>query len=163
MQGLSAAATLVSAAAVSKVHAAEQCVDESKIITRARYEQYIALYNVFDLAFLDYYTDDITLDSMPPIKGRAAALDFFREIRSYAVDTIEVQRYVADATGAAARVVGEFHCVRDMPATALSGLFGRSVKKGQVRRQLGTLMYGVKGGKFSSISPAPPVTLQDWT
>jgi ketosteroid isomerase-like protein len=158
IQGLSAAALL----APTK-YAAAACVDESNVITRERYEKYIALYNKFDLAFLDYYADDVTLDMMPPIKGRDAAMAFFKDMRSYVVDTIQVGVYVADQTGIAAQLTGEFHCVRDMPGTALSGLFGRSVKKGQVRRQQGTILYGVEKAKIKSITPSPPITLQDWT
>ena len=70
---------------------------------------------------------------------------------------------MADENGSAAQFLGEFRCVRDMPVTALSGLFGKGVKRGQVLRQRGIILYGVKNGKFKWIRAAPPIILQDWS
>jgi hypothetical protein len=50
-----------------------------------------------------------------------------------------------------------------MPITALSGLFGKAVKAGQVLRQRGAILYGVKNGRFKWIRASPPIILQDWS
>jgi len=139
------------------------CKSEFKGITRERYDQYIKLYNDGDPAFAQFYHDDVVMETVPPLTSARAIVDFSREMRTYVIDHVRVDYYVADDTGSAAQFLGEFRCVRDMPITALSGLFGRAIKKGQVLKQRGIILYGVKNGKFTFIRAAPPIILQDWT
>jgi hypothetical protein len=49
-----------------------------------------------------------------------------------------------------------------MPLTAMSGLFGKAVKKGQVLKQRGAILYGVVNGKFQWIRAFPPIIVHDW-
>jgi hypothetical protein len=156
-QALSAGALLA-----PEIRASESRAEKSKVVTRDRYDKYVSLYNAFDPAFADFYQDDVVMETVPPLKGRAAIVAFCRELRSYVIDTLNVEYYVADETGSASQLLGEFLCIRDIPSTALSGLFGRAVKKGQVKRQRGHILYGVKDEKFSFVRAAPPVVLQDW-
>ena len=132
-------------------------------ISRSDFDKYVELYNAADPTFTRFYQDDVVMETVPPLTGAASIRDFRRELQAYVIEHITVEYYVADATGSAAQFLGEFRCVRDMPVTALSGLFGKAVKKGQVLRQRGIILYGVKNGKFKWIRAAPPIILQDWS
>jgi hypothetical protein len=132
-------------------------------VSRSDFDKYVALYNAADPTFIRFYHDDVVMETVPPLKSAAAIRDFRRELGAYVIEHIAVEYYVADETGSAAQFLGEFRCVRDMPVTALSGLFGKAVKKGQVLRQRGIILYGVKNGKFKWIRAAPPIILQDWS
>jgi hypothetical protein len=37
------------------------------------------------------------------------------------------------------------------------------VKKGQMLRQRGFILYGVENGRFKWMRAAPPIILQDWS
>lgn len=139
------------------------CEVSPKGITREQYEKYVSLYNANDPAFAEFYNDDVVMETVPPLEGPQAILDFSADLRSYVSEHMTVEFFVSDETGAAAQVVGEFTCHRDMPISALGGLFGKAVKQGQVLRQRGILLYGVRDGKFSFIRAAPPMILQDWS
>jgi hypothetical protein len=132
-------------------------------ISRSDFDKYVELYNAADPTFTRFYQDDVVMETVPPLTSAAAIRDFRRELQAYVSEHITVEYYVADETGSAAQFLGEFRCVRDMPVTALSGLFGKAVKKGQVLRQRGIILYGVKNGKFKWIRAAPPIILQDWS
>ena len=132
-------------------------------ISRSDFDQYVALYNAADPTFIRFYHDDVVMETVPPLTSAVAIRDFRRELQAYVIEHISVEYYVSDETGSAAQFLGEFRCVRDMPVTALSGLFGKGVKRGQVLRQRGIILYGVKNGKFKWIRAAPPIILQDWS
>ena len=156
------AAPVLSAPALAAAPRRAHAGPAGKAITRAEYERYIALYNACDPAFTQFYHDDVVMETVPPLIGAASVLRFTREERTYITETMSVEFYVGDATGSAAQVVGEFRCIRDMPVTAFGGLFGRAVSKGQMLRQRGTLLYGVRDGRFTFIRAAPPIILHDW-
>jgi hypothetical protein len=151
------------ALAASSAKASASCADSPGVISRERFDKYISLYNAVDPTFIQFYQDDVVMETVPPLTSAAAILAFRRELNSYIVEHITVEYYVADETGSAAQFLGEFRCIRDLPITALSGLFGKAVKEGQVLRQRGIILYGVKDGKFKWIRAAPPVILQDWS
>jgi hypothetical protein len=134
-----------------------------KIITRAQYDQYIALYNAGDPAFAQFYRDDAVMETVPPLQGAAAIVQFTKELRTYLTEHITIEFFVSDEHGAASQMLGEFRCIRDMPLTAFGGLFGKAVKAGQVFRQRGIILYGVKDGKFQFIRASPPIIVQDWS
>jgi len=151
------------AALATEARADVSCKSTFKGITRERYDQYIALYNANDPAFAQFYQDNVVMETTPPLTSARAIVDFSRELRTYVTEHITVEYYVAGDTGSAAQFLGEFHCVRDMPLTAMSGLFGKAVKKGQVLKQRGIILYGVKDSKFTFIRAAPPIIVQDWS
>jgi hypothetical protein len=132
-------------------------------VSRSDFDKYVAAYNAGDPGFTRFYADNVVMETVPPLTGAAAIGDFRRELAAYVIEHITVEYYVADENGSAAQFLGEFRCVRDMPVTALSGLFGKGVKKGQVLRQRGIILYGVKNGRFTWIRAAPPFILQDWS
>lgn len=132
-------------------------------ISRAEYDRYIKLYNAADPAFIDYYQPDVVMETVPPLTSAAAIQQFRRDLSVYISEHITVEYFVSDETGAAAQFLGEFTCVRDMPITAFSGLFGKAVKQGQKLRQRGIILYGVRNGKFTFIRASPPIILQDWS
>ncbi|PNG24390.1 hypothetical protein CR492_19070 [Methylocella silvestris] len=135
----------------------------SGAVSREQFDRYILLYNAVDPAFTQFYHDDVVMETVPPLTSAAAIRDFRNELNNYILEHITVEHYVGDETGSAAQFLGEFRCIRDLPITALSGLFGKGVKEGQVLRQRGIILYGVKDGKFKWIRAAPPVILQDWS
>jgi hypothetical protein len=132
-------------------------------ISRSEFDRYVALYNAANPAFTTFYHDDVVMETVPPLTSAAAIRDFRHELQAYVTEHITVEYYVSDATGSAAQFLGEFSCIRDMPTTALSGLFRKAVKQGQVLRQRGIILYGVEEGRFKWIRAAPPVILQDWS
>lgn len=132
-------------------------------ISRAQYDRYIALYNAADPRFAGYYHEDVVMETVPPTVGRSGILAFRHELGAYVRETMTVEYYVGDATGSAAQVVGQFQCVRDMPVSTFHGLFGKDVRKGQILRQRGMLLYGVSNNKFKWIRANPPIILQDWS
>jgi len=156
------AASAASAALASAAQAAEACVPKSKVITRDRFDKYVALYNAADPTFIQFYNDDVVMETVPPLTSATEIQRFRRELGAYVIETIHVEYYVSDENGAAAQFLGEFRCIRDMPLTAMSGLFGKAVKKGQVLKQRGAILYGVANGKFKFIRAFPPIILQDW-
>jgi hypothetical protein len=156
-------ALAASAALASTAQAAEPCVAKSKVITRDKFDQYVALYNAADPGFTQFYNDDVVMETVPPLTSAAEIRRFRSELSSYVVETVHVEYYVADENGSAAQFLGEFRCIRDMPLTAMSGLFGKAVKKGQILKQRGSILYGVVNGKFKWIRAFPPIILHDWS
>lgn len=153
----------VMALAATSAKAETSCEAPRGGISRKEFDRYVALYNAADPAFIQFYQDDVVMETVPPLKGAAAIGDFRKELGAYVVEHITVEYFVSDENGAAAQFLGEFSCIRDMPITALGGLFGKGVKKGQVLRQRGIILYGVKNGKLTFIRAAPPIILQDWS
>ncbi len=151
------------ALAATSANAAALCEKSSGGVSRKEFDEYVALYNAADPTFIKFYHDDVVMETVPPLTSAAAIRDFRRELAAYVVEHVTVEYYVSDETGSAAQFLGEFRCVRDMPITALSGLFGKAVKAGQVLRQRGAILYGVKNGRFKWIRASPPIILQDWS
>ena len=159
-QALAASAATVALA--STAQRAEAGATKDKAFTRDQFERYVARYNAADPAVAAFYANDIVMETAPPLHGVAEVLLFRQELRAYVVDTIHVEHYVADEHSVAAQCLAEFRCVRDMPLNAMSGLFGRAVRKGHVLKQRGAMLYGVANGQFTFIRPFPPIVLQDW-
>ena len=122
-------------------------------ISRRQFDKYVSLYNAAD----------VVMETIPPLTSAAAISDFRRELRACVIEHITVEYYVSDATGSAAQLLCEFSCIRDLPTTALSGPFRKAVKKGQMLRQRGFILYGVENGRFKWMRAAPPIILQDWS
>lgn len=153
----------VMALAATSAKAATSCEKSSGAITRQEFDKYVSLYNAADPTFIQFYQDDVVMELNPPLRTAVAIRDFRRELGYYVTEHITVEYFVSDEKGAAAQFLGEFDCVRDMPITALSGLFGKAVKKGQKLRQRGVILYGVKDKRFTFVRASPPIILQDWS
>lgn len=160
---LTALPTVAVALAATSANAATTCETSSGGISRKEFDRYVSLYNAADPGFTQFYQDDVVMETVPPLRSAAAIGDFRREFGAYVVEHITVEYFISDRNGAAAQFLGEFSCIRDMPVNALGGLFGKGVKKGQVLRQRGVILYGVKNGKFTFIRASPPIILQDWS
>ncbi|EIZ79131.1 hypothetical protein WSK_2318 [Novosphingobium sp. Rr 2-17] len=157
------AAALTTVMAGATLPGIAQAASGGKGMPRARFNKYIELYNANDPGFTQFYDDDVVMETVPPLKGASTIGDFRKVLGTYVNEHITVEFFVSDENGVAAQFLGEFTCVRDMPITALSGLFGKAVKKGQVLRQRGIILYGLKNGKFTFVRAAPPIILQDWS
>ena len=129
---------------------------------RARFQKYIDLYCAFDPAFMEFYAEDVVMKLGPlQAKGRQAIYDLFKPRRDNIKETIDVIFFVSDANSMAAQVNGGFFCTGDIDNK--DKLWPRPLKKGEVRRVRGVLLYTLdKNGKIKTIAGPPPEVVQEW-
>jgi len=132
-------------------------------MSRARFDQYVAFYNAGNPDFARFYADDIVMESSPSIIGKEAIVEFVQGLRSYLTETIRVENYAAGTDTVTVQVLTEMRFRRPTPVTALGGLFGRSVRPGQVLRQRGLVIYGLNRGRFSYIRSGRTIGIHAWT
>lgn len=155
---LTYAMTVGVATAVPHQSQADSC---AVAIDRKRFQQYLDLFNAFDPAFTQFYADDVVLriGSRGDIKTPRAIYEFNQELRQNFTEALELEFFCSDATGVAAELKGAYRCIKDVEN---SPRFGRSIKKGEVRRQRGVVLYTIKNGKFTLLRGEAPQILQDW-
>jgi ketosteroid isomerase-like protein len=125
---------------------------------RAGYDRYVRLMNASDPRVVDYYADDIKF--VMNIHGKAAVAQFYANQRPYVKESLEVLLFCSDASGAAAEVRSQLHCIRDCDDTAI---FGRTLKAGEVQRTHGYLFYALNpDGLIAEIKGPPPELIQPW-
>lgn len=129
---------------------------------RARFQKYIDLYCAFDPAFMDFYAEDVVMNLGPfQARGRQAIYDAYKPTRYNMKETIDVIFFTSDAGGMAAQVNGGFFCTGDIDNK--DKRWDRPLKKGEVRRVRGVLLYTLdKNGKIKTIDGPPPEIIQDW-
>ncbi|TPG54290.1 nuclear transport factor 2 family protein [Sphingomonas glacialis] len=127
-------------------------------LDRAAYQRYLALMNAADPRFLDFYADDVRF--VMNIRGRDNVAKFYAAQRPYIQETLELLFFCSDASGAAAQVISEVRCIADHDDRVL---FGRPLKKGEVQRIRGCLLYVLDDhGRIAEISGPPPEVLEPW-
>jgi hypothetical protein len=125
---------------------------------RAAYDRYVALMNAGDPRFLDSYTDDVRF--VMNIHGRAAVADFYARRRPFVRETLKVDFFCSDVSGAASQVLSEIRCIRDCEDATL---FGRPLKAGEVQIVRGCLLYVLDpGGRIAQIKGPPPEIVTSW-
>lgn len=125
---------------------------------RAAYDRYLALMNARDVRFLDFYAADVRFEM--GITGKDAVLDFYRRQWVNVTETLAVDFFCSDATGAAAQVRSELRSVRDFED---STIFQRTMRAGEVQRVRGYVFYSLNSdGLITEIKGPPPEILQPW-
>lgn len=130
------------------------------ILTRERYEQYVAWFNANDPRFLEFYHPDVVLElGNATLNGATAIRDFYAQVKAHIQETVEVNHYIADATGVAAEIPTEFRVFKDWPTP---NYFNRPLKAGEVLRVISFGLYWVEDGLFRRIKAARYKLVNDW-
>ena len=132
----------------------------SAIMTREHYLQYVGWFNANDLRFLEFYHPDVVLElGNATLNGAAAIRDFYAEVKSHIHETVEVNHFIADATGVAAEIPTEFRVYRDWPEP---NYFRRPLRAGEVLRVVSFGLYWLEDGLFRQIKAARYRLVNDW-
>lgn len=127
-------------------------------VTRAQFDDYIALFNDNDPSFVKYYHPDVVLElGDRQIRTAKGIADFYAEVKAHVKETLEIGHFVSDRTGLAAEIPTEFRCFKDW-----DNFLGRPIEAGQVFRVVSFVMYRVEDGKFAHIKSARAKLLNDW-
>ena len=128
-------------------------------VTREHFERYITLFNNNDPRFTEFYHEDVILElGATAIKTRQGIADFYKEVKTYIRESLEVTQFIADANGIAVELPSEFTCIRDWD----DSFWGRPIKKGEVLRIISFVLYQVRDGKFAHIKSARYKVVNDW-
>jgi ketosteroid isomerase-like protein len=121
-------------------------------MSEARFRAYIDAFNRQDsAAYTDYYADDVvlTIAGRTELRGRQAIIDFYKNVTSETVRTIQVNKVITAANHLAAELQSEFLALQDVP-NFTSG----PMKKGG-RIFINTFaFYNLRDGKFARIRSA---------
>lgn len=117
------------------------------------FETYLDAFNRADEErFGAYYADDVQFfGQAAQITGRQAVVDFYRTVRKYLRERVELQTFVGDPTGAHMLAVLRTTLVAhtdwpDMPTGPL--------KAGDTRESVNFVMYDVADGHFTRVRSA---------
>jgi SnoaL-like domain len=128
---------------------------------RERYMQYVGWFNENDPRFLEFYHQDVVLElGAATLEGANAIRDFYAEVKAHIHEKVEVNHYIADATGIAAELPTEFKVYKDWPEP---NYFRRPLKAGEVFRVVSFGLYWVENGQFRRIKAARYKLINDWT
>lgn len=119
---------------------------------RAQYDDYVACFNRGDFdGFSKYYDDDVVfeLGDLRVLRGRDEIVAFYREVKERIRETFTPLQVVMDEEGVAVESETEFVALDDWP-DFVSG----PMRKGDVFRRRGLVMYTLRDGKFSRIRSA---------
>lgn len=118
---------------------------------RNRFDDYIRHFNARDAsAFDDWLAPDVRVfNGALVLDGVDAMKAHYAKIWSTFFEVIHVERYVADADGAAAQMWTHFSAQRDDAAST----FG-AVQRGDRFDFRGIVMYRIEGGRFAEIRVA---------
>jgi len=130
------------------------------VMPRERYLQYVQWFNANDPRFLDFYHADVVLElGNTTLQGANAIRDFYAEVKAHIHETVEVNHYIADATGIAAELPTEFRVYQDW---AEPNYFRRPLKAGEVFRVVSFGLYWIEDGLFRQIKAARYKLVNDW-
>jgi hypothetical protein len=125
---------------------------------RTAYNRYVTLMNAQDTRFVEYYADNIRF--VMGIRGKAEVLKFYRSQWLNVTESLKVEFFCSDASGAAAEVRSELRCIHDFNDTTI---FGRALKAGEVQRVRGYVFYVLNDrGLITEIKGPPPEIIQPW-
>lgn len=117
-----------------------------------RFATYIDAFNRDDYAtFGDYYDEDVVLiiAGKRELRGRQAIFDFYRNVKSQARRTIEINAVVSRGNQLAAELQSEFVALADVPDFAAGPL-----KKGERLFINTVVLYELRDGRFANIRSA---------
>lgn len=133
---------------------------DARVLSRERYEQYVAWFNANDPRFIEFYHPDVVLElGNATIEGATAIRDFYAQVKAHIHETVTINHFVADATGVAAEIPTEFRVYRDWP---LPNYFNRELKAGEVFRVVSFGLYWMQDGLFRHIKAARYKLVNDW-
>lgn len=129
-------------------------------LTRERFRRYLDLFVSLDPAVVEFFSDDVVfrIGDRQEIKTPQNILEVYRRRLRNVRESSEILFFCSDSTGLAAELRTEYRCFRDEDDPSI---FGRPLKKGEVRRSLGIALYTVENGKITSMHGAPQ-TISDW-
>jgi hypothetical protein len=129
-------------------------------MSRERYLQYVDWFNANDPRFIEFYHPDVVLElGAATIDGAQGILDFYAQVKAHIHEKVEVNHYIADATGIAAELPTEFRVYKDWP---MPNYFNRPLKAGEVFRVVSFGLYWVEDGLFRHIKAARYKLINDW-
>jgi hypothetical protein len=155
-----AAAAGIAAPAMAAQPAPAPAAPRSGGMPLARYLQYVEWFNANDPRFLQFYHPKVVLElGNATLQGAAAIRDFYAEVKSHIHEKVEVNHYIADATGIAAELPTEFRVYKDWPEP---NYFRRPLKAGEVFRVVSFGLYWLEDGLFRQIKAARYKLVNDW-
>lgn len=119
---------------------------------RQGYAAYLECFNRGDFdRFASYYREDVVfeLGDLRVVRGLNELVAFYREVRARVRETQRPLQVVIDDGGVAAELESDFLALEDWPEFVSGPL-----KKGDVYRRRGLIMYTVQDGRFSYIRSA---------
>ncbi|HKJ74193.1 MAG TPA: nuclear transport factor 2 family protein [Alphaproteobacteria bacterium] len=153
--GVAGIASGLTAGSVGSAQAGDACGG----VTRAQFDEYLALFNNNDPGFIKFYHPDVVLElGATQIKTPQGIRDFYAEVKAHIREKVEVNHFISDATGIAAELPTEFKVYRDWE----NGFFQRPLKAGEVMRTISFVLYWVENGQFKHIKSARYRQINDW-
>lgn len=122
-------------------------------VLRTWFEDYLSAFNRADFpGFGKYYADDVIFQGQAAqVVGRQAVLDFYRAVRTYLDEGVNLLTFVAAPDGSA--IVAELRTVlvakRDWPEMPTG-----SMRAGDRRESVNIAFYEIAGGRFERIRTA---------
>lgn len=120
---------------------------------RAWFDAYLAAFNRADFeAFGAYYADDVIFHGQAAqVVGRDAVLDFYRKVRTYLDEQVDLLGFVgaADGTRIAAELRTTLVARRDWPEMPTGPM-----RVGDQRQSVNFAMYDIAGGLFTRVRTA---------
>ncbi len=128
-------------------------------MTRADYDEYLALFNANDSSFIKFYHPDVVLElSGSEIRGAQGIKDFYAEVKKYISEKVEVTTFIRDGDKLAVEIPTTFEVIADWD----DSFWGIPLKKGQVLRIVSWGIYDIKDGKFKRIRTARYQMVNNW-
>jgi hypothetical protein len=121
-------------------------------VTEEQFRSYVAAFNANDFdGFGKFYADDVVfeLGAMKRIDGRAAILDFYREVKAHIVEVVTPLDVIVTPTRIAMHCRTTFDTFKDWPDFEIW-----PTKAGDSRVVETIAMYDVAGERFTHIRGA---------
>ncbi len=120
---------------------------------RGWFADYLAAFNRADFdAFSAHYADDVIFDGQAAqVIGRDAIVEFYRKVRSYLDETVEILTFVGapDERRIIAELQTTLVALRDWPDMPTGPM-----KQGDVRQSVNIVVYDIADGRFTRIRTA---------
>ena len=128
-------------------------------MTRADYDEYLALFNANDPSFIKFYHSDVVLElSGSEIRGAQGIKNFYADVKKYISERVEVTTFIRDGDLLAVEIPTTFTVIADWD----DSFWGVPLKKGQVLRIVSWGIYDIEDGKFKRIRTARYKMVNDW-
>jgi hypothetical protein len=124
---------------------------------RARFEQYIGLFDKGDPAVMAFWADDVVMHLGPhTIETPRGIYEHFTNLHESMTESNRVLFFVSDDRWMAVKLRGEMTAVRDFE------MLGTQVKRGMVQRIEGVVLYELAKGRIRGIDCQPVTELNHW-
>ncbi len=128
-------------------------------MTRADYDEYLALFNANDPSFIKFYHPDVVLElNGSEVRGAQGIKDFYANVKKYISEKVEVTTFIRDGDKLAVEIPTTFEVIADWN----DSFWGVPLKKGQVLRIVSWGIYDIEDGKFKRIRTARYKMVNDW-